>query len=255
MGESISAEPSASRPLVPTAESRVRPGDNIEPSPGGALQGEVAVLLHGLGPGALIMRRLARRVSQAGYETINWSYPSLRHTIKAHAQKLHELLRSLDARADVKRIHLVTYSMGSIITRYALGIGRPAKLGRIVMLAPPNRGSIWAALVGPALRPASASSISSRRVPAVLSMNCRNPTVWKLASSQHGRIYWSAARTPIFRRKRIILSSLVCIVRSSCNAMRRRPYCSSSPQDALPPHERYEVLRRTAQLRTLKFAR
>jgi pimeloyl-ACP methyl ester carboxylesterase len=153
VGESISAEPSASQPLVPTAESSDRPADNVEPSPGGALQGEVAVLLHGLGPGAFIMRRLARRVSQAGYETINWSYPSLRQTIEAHAQKLHELLGSLDARTDVKRIHLVTYSMGSIITRYALGMGRPAKLGRIVMIAPPNRGSFWAALVGPALRP------------------------------------------------------------------------------------------------------
>lgn len=98
------------------------------------------------------MKPLAHRIARAGYETINWSYPSFRHTIEEHGQKLHKLLQSLDARENVRRIHLVTYSMGSIIARYALAMGRPAKLGRIVMIAPPNRGSIWAALFGPALK-------------------------------------------------------------------------------------------------------
>lgn len=152
MGEPISAEPSASRPLVSISEASGQLDEHVERLPDAALQGEAAVLLHGLGPGAFIMRPLARRLSQAGYETINWSYPSLRYTIEEHSQKLHELLGSLDARPDVRRIHLVTYSMGSIITRHALEMGRPAKLGRIVMIAPPNRGSFWAALVGPRLR-------------------------------------------------------------------------------------------------------
>lgn len=99
-----------------------------------------------------MMLPLARRLSQAGYEAIVWPYPSFRHTIEDHARNLHALLRSLDDQSDVRRIHLVTYSMGSIIARCALTAGRPAKLGRIVMIAPPNRGSRWAALFGPALR-------------------------------------------------------------------------------------------------------
>ncbi len=98
------------------------------------------------------MLPLARRLSRAGYEAINWPYHSFRHTIEDHAQNLSVMLRSLDARPDLRRIHLVTYSLGSIIARCALTLERPAKLGRIVMVAPPNRGSRWAALIGPALR-------------------------------------------------------------------------------------------------------
>jgi pimeloyl-ACP methyl ester carboxylesterase len=112
----------------------------------------VVVLLHGLGPGKLIMQPLARRLTCAGYRTVNWSYPSFRHTISEHARQLHPLLVSLDADPAVRKIHLVTYSMGSIIARCALALGRPARLGRMVMIAPPNRGSRWAALVGPCLR-------------------------------------------------------------------------------------------------------
>jgi pimeloyl-ACP methyl ester carboxylesterase len=98
------------------------------------------------------MRPLARRLSRAGYKTLNWYYPCLRETIEAHGRRLHELLESLDAEQPGQRLHLVTYSMGSIVARVALELGRPSTLGRIVMLAPPIRGSHWATLVGPVSR-------------------------------------------------------------------------------------------------------
>jgi pimeloyl-ACP methyl ester carboxylesterase len=114
---------------------------------------DIVVLIHGLGAnGQLLMWLLARRLKLAGYGTVIWSYPSLLGTIERHAKRLHKRLAELEADANVARIHLVTHSMGGIVARYALTLGRPIKLGRFVMMAPPNQGSALAALCGPALR-------------------------------------------------------------------------------------------------------
>jgi pimeloyl-ACP methyl ester carboxylesterase len=115
--------------------------------------GETVVLVHGFGAnGVLIMSRMARHIARVGYGTVIWSYPSLRRTIEKHGERLSKKLAALDTDPHVSRIHLVTHSMGSIVARCALHKGRPAKLGRLVMLAPPNLGSRVAAFWGPKLR-------------------------------------------------------------------------------------------------------
>ena len=115
--------------------------------------GEVVVLIHGLGAnGFVLMGLLARRLKRAGYRTLIWSYPSFTRTIDSHGEKLQRRLAELDADSAVNRIHLVSHSMGGIVARYALILGRPTKLGRLVMLAPPNKGARLATVCGPALR-------------------------------------------------------------------------------------------------------
>lgn len=116
------------------------------------MKDELVVLLHGLGASAILMRPLERRLAERGYRVVNWAYPSLRHTIERHGRKLHEELERLLADASIDRLHLVAHSMGSIVARYALSLGRPGKLGRVVMLAPPSTGARMATLFGPALR-------------------------------------------------------------------------------------------------------
>ncbi|HWB14639.1 MAG TPA: alpha/beta fold hydrolase [Pirellulales bacterium] len=114
---------------------------------------EVVVLVHGLGTnGQLLMWRLAKRLKRAGYRPIIWSYPSFLCPIEKNGGKLLERLTELDADPSVARIHLVTHSMGGIVARYALYRHRPAKIGRFVMMAPPNQGSDLATLFGPVLR-------------------------------------------------------------------------------------------------------
>ena len=102
---------------------------------------ELVVLLHGLGANRFVMSRIASVLRGAGYQVENIGYRSTRGSIDSHARQLQQRLRRWNDDADVGRIHLVTHSMGGIVTRRALCDERPAKLGRIVMMGPPNAGS------------------------------------------------------------------------------------------------------------------
>jgi pimeloyl-ACP methyl ester carboxylesterase len=135
------------------SEARLCPSHRDLPSQAlRASPGETVVLVHGLGGSALVMYPLAARLKRAGYGVVNWTYSSFRQTIEKHGHCLCERLKSLDADPHVSRIHLVTHSMGSLVGRCALRCNRPTKLGRMVMLAPPNLGSPLAAFWGPKLR-------------------------------------------------------------------------------------------------------
>lgn len=109
----------------------------------------VLVLIHGLGAHWLVMSPLARRLKSQFGRVINWSYSSLWSPIERHCQQVSEQLQQLDDDPEVERIHLITHSMGGIVARLALAARMPAKMGRMVMLAPPNTGSHVARSLAP----------------------------------------------------------------------------------------------------------
>jgi pimeloyl-ACP methyl ester carboxylesterase len=109
------------------------------------------ILIHGLGAHWLIMSPLARRLQSQFGRIINWSYSSLWCGIERHGRQMAEQLQQLDDDPKVERIDLVTHSMGGIVARLALAARMPAKMGRMVMLAPPNTGSHVARTLAPAL--------------------------------------------------------------------------------------------------------
>lgn len=98
-------------------------------------------MTHGLGAHWLAMLPLGGRLKGMGYEVVNWGYRSLSRDVAWHARALQQVLSRIDAHQAVSRFHIVAHSMGSILTRVALQDYHPAKLHRIVMLCPPNRGS------------------------------------------------------------------------------------------------------------------
>lgn len=116
---------------------------------------ERVVLVHGMGRTAVSLLPLARWLRRHGYAAESWGYWSYRQGVAALAAAL--AVRIARAAEGAERIHFVTHSLGGILVRQALAAAPLANAGRLVMLAPPNRGSRaadrWAPYLGRVMPP------------------------------------------------------------------------------------------------------
>lgn len=106
---------------------------------------EIVVLVHGLFLRCLNMFTIGRFLNRHGYEIYIYDYFSTRKQIFHHGVDLKNYLMRIFKMHPEKKVNIVTHSLGGIITREAVASlqreNEAEKIHRIVMLAPPNKGS------------------------------------------------------------------------------------------------------------------
>ena len=81
---------------------------------------DIVILIHGMGRTRFSMIMLDRHLKRHGYSTLSYSYPSTRSSIKVLSADFADFILKTSEKNPKKSIHIVSHSLGGILTREAL---------------------------------------------------------------------------------------------------------------------------------------
>jgi len=108
---------------------------------------EIVILIHGLLLRGLTMYKLGSFLAKSGYEIYIYDYFTSAKKIDVHSSDFMKYVENIIDQHPLKKINIIGHSMGNIVTRdmlRKLKSEHPEKakqINKIIMLAPPNRGS------------------------------------------------------------------------------------------------------------------
>jgi hypothetical protein len=113
----------------------------IKKPPEKTVLNECVILIHGMGRTNRSMSKMQDYLTVAGYHTVNIGYPSTSKNIEQIATDHFPEALEQCLQFKPTSIHFVSHSLGGIVLRTVFKDQKPEKMGRVVMLSPPNQGS------------------------------------------------------------------------------------------------------------------
>ncbi len=102
----------------------------------------LVVLIHGIFDRSNNMWRVEKKLNDNGYSVLNFDYYSTKWSMDTVVSKLEKELKQISPRYE--NIFWVTHSMGGLVVRSYLSQNKMDKFKSLVMIAPPNKGSVLA---------------------------------------------------------------------------------------------------------------
>ena len=95
------------------------------------------VFIHGIWMRSEVFWRLSKSLQQLEYDVHLFNYPSMRKSFEQNAQTLNSYVASIRA----KRIDFVAHSLGGLLLLHAFTSNKDSRLGKVVLMGTPLRGS------------------------------------------------------------------------------------------------------------------